>query len=264
MIGSINRYIKSLVRKKLNIKDTPILEDIEGVSIITSTNRPKFLENILANFIRQDYETKELILIINNNSIDITFWKNKLSKYKNIRIYKLDEKISLGRCLNYGIEKSSYPYLAKFDDDDYYGSKYLSDSLLNFNKVDADIVGKHTIFVYFMEEKILAIKDKGCEDKYVYFLNGATLVFKKKVFEKVQFRNVSVNEDVLFCRDAISHGFKVYSGNKYHFTYLRYAKSHSHTWKVENQNIMNLFCSDFQRVNKYKEIVDISKEEVEI
>lgn len=262
MINPVNTSLEDFIRKKFKIPRPQVGTPVGGVTIITCTNRPNSLKNILKNYFRQEYKEKELIIIINNNKINVVEWRKTIRKCEDIRIYKLDDNLSLGKCLNFGVDKSKYDLIGKFDDDDYYGPKYLSDSLNYFNSTDSDIIGKHTIFVYFVEDKILAVKDNNHENQNVYFVNGATLIFKKKIFERVRFRNISVNEDVLFCRDSISKGFRVYSGNKYHFVYLRYAKSHKHTWKVENQKIMDLFCSEFQRVDAYKKFIDIDEVKV--
>ena len=42
-----------------------------GVSIIVCTNRPQFLDNILQNYYRQRYKVKELIIILNQDSMNM-------------------------------------------------------------------------------------------------------------------------------------------------------------------------------------------------
>lgn len=254
LIEPINKSLDNFFKKK-NIKFKPSTED--GVSIITCTNRPHSLNNILNNFKRQDFKEKELILIINNNKISYTDWKNEISSYKNIQIYKLDEGTSLGQCLNYAVKKSIYPTIARFDDDDYYGPKYLSDSMNSLITSKSGLVGKHTIFVYFIEYKNLAIKDSGYENQFLHFVNGATMIFKKDIFKKVQFKNISINEDVEFCKDCIRKRIKIYSGNKYHFVYLRSINPNKHTWKINTRNLMDSFCTLVGTFDDFKHYVDI-------
>ena len=59
---------------------------IDGVSIITCTNKPHTLNNILDNFNRQYYADKELIIIINNDEIDLEEWVNLTEEYKGYYI----------------------------------------------------------------------------------------------------------------------------------------------------------------------------------
>lgn len=254
MGNPVNKSIDKFIEKKI---ERYILLNKDAVSVVTCTNKPYALENILNNFNRQAFEDKELIIIINNNKIDEDKWSHGVSEYENIRVFKLDEDISLGRCLNFGVQKSKYGIVAKFDDDDYYGSKYLLDSIKVLRNTGAGLVGKHTIFVYFQQNKILAIKDSGFENQHTSFLNGATMVFRKEIFKKVCFRDISVDEDVFFCRDCIENEIKVYSGNRYHFVYLRHSSQYNHTWRISNMDLLNLYCTYIGKVDDFRQYVDI-------
>ena len=115
------------VNKSIKLKINPsIYEKINtdiGVSIITCTNKMNKCKNIIDNFNRQNHQKKELIIVLNNNNLKIDKWRNNLCKYDNLKINQLDQKVTLGECINFAIDKSKYPIIAKFDDDDYYGTK---------------------------------------------------------------------------------------------------------------------------------------------
>ena len=254
MRSPVNTSIDEFIRRKFRLNTT---NSNKGVSIITCTNVIESLNNILANFNRQEYLEKELIIIINNNEIDLDNWKNRTKENNNIRIFKLDQDITLGKCLNFGVKEAKYSIIAKFDDDDYYGPKYLSDSIKCFDNNNTKLIGKHTVYVYFTKEKILAIKDIDNENQFIYFLNGATMIFKKDIFQKVRFRDVSVNEDTLFCKDCMKKRITPYSGNKNHFVYLRRPNANSHTWKISNQSLINLYCKIIGNVDDFKPYIDI-------
>ncbi|NMB07543.1 MAG: glycosyltransferase family 2 protein [Tissierellia bacterium] len=254
MKSAVNKSIDSFLKKK-GIKSNS--KTNYKVSIITPTNEFHSLPNILENFQRQDLKEKELIIIINNNEIDEYKWKNSVSKYENIQVFKLDENISLGECLNFGIEKAKYDIIARFDADDYYGPKYLLDSIKAFEYSDALLIGKATIFVYFVQNKILAIKDSGLENQYVYFVNGSTMIFKKELFEKVKFRNISCSEDLYFCKDCIENNIKIYSLNKYHIVYIRQSNLDKHTWKLKNEDLFRLYCHPIGKVDDFIPYIDI-------
>ena len=99
-----------------------------GFSIITVTNRDYCIENMINNFLRQEFNDKELIIVINNDKINIEYIYKYINKELNIFVYKLPEKTALGTCLNFGVNKSNYNIIAKFDDDDYYGPYYLDEA----------------------------------------------------------------------------------------------------------------------------------------
>jgi cellulose synthase/poly-beta-1,6-N-acetylglucosamine synthase-like glycosyltransferase len=260
MENYFKEYIEQFFKKKIK-KDK--FKNNKDVSVITCTNLSNSLNNILDNFNRQDYEKKELIIVINKNSIDENKWKEKIAKYDNIRVFKLDENFSLGKCLNFGISKSKYNIIAKFDDDDYYGPKYLSDSIKYFSTTNAGLIGKGATIVYLVGSKILTIRNPSEENKYTNFVNGSTLIFKREVFNKVRFRDMTVAEDINFCNDCIKAGIKIYSCNKYHHAYFRHPSMENHTWKIKDKEFIDLCCR-IDILNKHIDNIDDIKPFVDI
>ena len=248
MKSSYKRYVGEFIKRK--IKQSKI-RTLNGVSIITCTNKPHTLNNILINFNRQDYKEKELIIIINNDKIDLKEWLYKTKKYKNVNVFKLSEKVSLGKCLNFAVDKSKYDIIGKFDDDDYYGSKYIYDTIKSFESTDAKVVGKATNFIYFVEKKTLGIRTPGQENKFVKFANGSTLVFKKEIFDRVKFRDMSLAEDVYFCKDCVKNNIRIYSTNKYHHVYFRHPAKENHTWKISDDEFIKRSCQIIGQVEDY-------------
>lgn len=241
-------YANDFIKKRL---EDSKLTTIDGVSIITCTNKPHTLNNILDNFNRQYYADKELIIIINNDEIDLEEWVNLTEEYKGIIIFKLSEKTSLGKCLNFAVSKSKYNIIAKFDDDDYYGPKYISNTIKYFNNTNAKVLGKGTNFVYFVEKKFLAIRTPNHENRYVRFANGSTLVFKKEIFNQIKFRDMSLAEDVYFCQDCIKNNILIYSTDKYHHVYFRHPIKKNHTWKITDDEFIHKYCQVIGKVEDY-------------
>lgn len=232
-IKNEKKYILSL-RKKFEDCIEP------GVSIIIPTNKIKYAENIFENYSRCNYKNKELIIILNNNKLNIEDYIKKAEKYENVRIYKLDEKISLGYCMNYGVEVSKYNYIAKMDDDDYYASNYILDAVNIFRYVDTDIVGKASYFIYYEKYNSIGIMYPNASNVYSRYIAGSTLMIKKKVFEKVKFRNLSIAEDANFLKDCVEKKIKIYSGDKYNYIYIRHKELKEHTWKIESKDLYKI------------------------
>ncbi|UUZ82419.1 glycosyltransferase family 2 protein [Paenibacillus sp. P26] len=170
---------------------------------------------------------KELIIIINNDDIRRYPYKKMAQKYKNISVYRMPEKASLGRCMNFGVSRAKYPYIAKFDDDDFYAASYLRESIGLLRRKKVDVVGKKAHYVWLSGHQVLILRFPKKEYRYVGKLPGATLVFKKSVFERVRFPHINVGEDDRFCSVCRANGYKVYSGDRFHFAALR--RKHSKT-----------------------------------
>ncbi|EOP57455.1 MULTISPECIES: glycosyltransferase [Bacillus cereus group] len=216
------------------------------VSIIAVTKRENFLENVFNNYERQRYKEKELIIILNNDAMDIDRWQNKAQDIENIRVFRLESSITLGECYNFAIPKTKYDCIAKFDDDDYYSSYYLEEAMKGLQVSGADMVGKSTIFIYYLGNQMLTLFNEKKEfmelyleeELYEKYLVGATLVFKKRIFGDVTFERVNDGEDTLFLKACLKRGFKLYSTSKYNYVYIRYPNIRHHTSTFQEHKLL--------------------------
>ncbi|WP_181917351.1 glycosyltransferase [Virgibacillus dokdonensis] len=211
--------------------------DDEGVTVVTVTMRPDFLENVLYNYSQQTWENKELIIVLNGENFDTEEVNSKTKNYANVKVIN-SASSTLGACLNKAIENAEFNVIAKFDDDDYYGPNYLTDSMQAFVYTDASIIGKKSIYMYFEDTDMLVLKYPNTENKFQTFVYGATLVFKKEVWEANSFSDRNRGEDSAFLKNAISNGFKIFSTNPYNYVYIRRSYAEHHTWEVNNYHLM--------------------------
>ncbi len=213
-----------------------------GITIITCTRRPDAIHNIFENYKRQELRKKELIIILHNNSMDKNKWREAAQGYMNVKVFQIKESKTLGECLNIGAKHASFDIIAKFDDDDYYGPKYLNEALKAFRTTKADVVGKATSYVYFEKDKILTLRNTGRENCYAQHVDGPSIIFRKRVLKKVRFRNISLGEDYWFCKDCLTNGLKIYSTSRFHHVYMRHANAKEHTWSIENEKLKEWWC----------------------
>ncbi|MCV9887819.1 glycosyltransferase family 2 protein [Metabacillus halosaccharovorans] len=206
------------------------ISNTEGISVITATNRENCMNLIFANYVRQQWDHKELIIILNNDVMNLKKWKMEAKKYEQVTVYQLPENMTLGKCLNYGVEKSNYKYIAKFDDDDYYGPKYLDESIETMNKMEADVVGKRTCFMYLTNKKELRIRFTGKENCEVDILQGATIFTTKKLLQLLPFPNKNLGECLHFLQRCKKKGYKICASSRYNYTILR-KEAKYHTWR---------------------------------
>ncbi|MDR7240038.1 glycosyltransferase [Neobacillus drentensis] len=206
------------------------------VSIITCTIREENINNVFKNYKQQSWKDKELIIILNKDSMNINRWIKKAKRYRNVQIYQLHEKAALGDCLNFGIMKSNYDIIAKFDDDDYYGPDYIKSSMDVFKNKDISIIGKSSLYIYFKNKQAL-IHVSGNENAVTDTVAGATLMFRKEVFHQVQFEKVNRAEDYFFIEECKKKGFTVYSTDRYDFAVIR-NDAEKHTWKIADNELI--------------------------
>lgn len=209
-----------------------------GVSIITCANHPDFFKNILGNYLIQRYKRKELIIIINKDSINLQEWQEMTSYIPNVTIYKVPERVSLGQCLNCGISKARYPIITKFDSDDYYSPYYLKEQVKALLRTGSHVVGKHACLVYLDASKKLLIRSPQEKNKHVEFVQGGTIMFRRSILKKVRFSDLTLGEDVKFLRDCSAQGYTIYATTPSNYVYIRRKNKSTHTWRVSDQRFI--------------------------
>ncbi|MDT3428674.1 glycosyltransferase involved in cell wall biosynthesis [Paenibacillus forsythiae] len=211
------------------------------------------MNTLFHNYSRQNYRNKELIVILNNRSLKMTEYVQAAKPYPNVRVYSLPEHVSLGSCLNYGVKRSRYGLIAKFDDDDYYAPGYLTESVRIMTKTNADVVGKRAHHMYLSGKKRLLLRYFTMAHKQAPLVQGATLLVQRHVFGKVRFPNRNRGECVKFCSDCLAKGFRIYSGSPYNFIAMRRRNSKDHTWIVSDQHLLtgNVKVLDVKNIRKF-------------
>lgn len=223
-----------------------------GVSVITVTNKPEFMRNLFRNYRQQAWKSRELIVILNHNGMKPSVYQAYARKLGvQASVYQLPQREPLGACLNYGIQKARYPYIAKFDDDDYYAPAYLTEAVQKGERTGADLVGKNRFYMYMAGSKELLLAKKAREDSVA----GATLVFRRKLFPAVRFTRKRAGSDMVFLMDVLKRGGKVRSSSHRHFAAIRRADQSKHTWKVDRTTLKNLKAVRVKRTPHYEGIV---------
>jgi glycosyltransferase involved in cell wall biosynthesis len=219
--------------------------------------RPAFMNNLFGNYDRQLWKDKEMIIVLNKNSMDLGLWTKRAKQYpKNkVRVFKLPEKYTLGKCLNYAISRANGGIITKFDDDDYYGPKYLTESMRALKRVKASIVGKHTSYIYFEEKSALMVFRSGGEWRYLRGIKGGTLLFRKSVWNRVKFpEHKLVGTDSEWIKRCIRRGYRTYSVSKKHYVCIRRKNTKSHTQKKSTRSYMS-HCRLVRRTKYFKRFV---------
>lgn len=76
---------------------------------------------------------------------------------------------------------------ANFDDDDFYGTYYLHDSINSMKLANADHVGKFAIYMYSADDDRITLRNPGRESMYTDFITGAIFVGQREIFSRNQF-----------------------------------------------------------------------------
>ncbi|WP_367649697.1 glycosyltransferase family 2 protein [Paenibacillus sp. NEAU-GSW1] len=237
---------------------------VPGVTIITSTIRPQFMQQIFQNYARQKWVKKELIIVLNRNKISIEPYLQLAQQYPGVRILRQPQSKNLGACLNFAAARAQYTYIAKFDDDDYYAPSYIPEAMALFRKVKADMVGKRTCFFYMPHRSLLLLRQMPIRPySRCRKIAGATIMFHRRVFNKVKFSTqVRQGTDVRFVSASVRKGFRVFTTSPYNFAAIRRANRYSHTWKISDQRLLGSKKRLLIRTGDYKRHVNRSLDQL--
>lgn len=206
----------------------PTGADSPAVSVLMPTMRPENVARCLENYAKQTYENRELVLILNNAEFDLDAIRKTCESIPNVQVLHVDGRATLGECLNRGVEASSGKYVAKMDDDDLYGDRYLADAVLAASFSDADVVGKGAFFTYFEESDTMALAEVTREHTFSFFVTGGTLFIRADVARKNPFDSVSLREDTNFLHAAARAGCRIYSADRFNFVRMRSSQLSDH------------------------------------
>lgn len=217
--------------------DTPVTK---SVSAIAPTNREHEIGNILNNIGRQAYPDLELVLVLHGLDVkhaEVEAWATEAG-VKNLTIVDADPSLTLGACMNLGIDAADGGYLAKIDDDNYYGAHYLTDLMACFEYTDAGIVGKWAHYVWLRSTDAVVLRYPDSEHTDERRIQGGTMLIDGDLARSKRFSDIPRAVDSDFLDRAIDDGVRIYSGDRFNFVSVRGSDRTSHTWQVHDVTFM--------------------------
>lgn len=194
---------------------------LKGVSVITFIDSDTAVDNILNNFISQNYTPKELILIGEDKSMEL-FKRNKIFKKRDdMVILKVPSNTSLGKALNLGIVKSKYDYISIFDENSFYGANYLTDMMNTFKYSKAYIAGKETFYEYLIDSNRITLNNPEQEYRYTKSIGNSTFTFKKDLYNMVKFNDNLPNPYLSFIQNCVDKDLKIYSSDRFNHIFIK-------------------------------------------
>lgn len=212
----------------------------DSVSAIVPTVRPHQMDNILDFMSRQRHEQIELVLITHGFEPD----RRELeAKARDLGIERLvvrpaESSLTLGTLMNLGVECAGGRYVAKMDDDNYYGANYLTDLVRSFLWTDAAVVGKWAHYVHLQGPNVTLLRFAESEHRYVKLVQGGTIVTERQTAAQLQFENLPRRVDTTFLEKVARDGGKVYSGDRFNYISRRSASPDGHTWPIQDRELL--------------------------
>jgi len=217
------------------------------ITALCVTRRPGYLPRVIEMLERQTIDNINVIIILHNAMLDLEIMEEltKQSSNNYLFVQSPSNLLFLGDCINYGRQLSTTQYIAKIDDDDFYGPHYLQDQINAFKYTDSAIVGKNSYFCYVESVDALGLRFAGRHHRYTKLIQGGTLVWDESKVQDIPFKSIRQGTDSAFVKEILARDWRVYSTDPFNFIHIRYkdTKAHGHTWHMEDKKFL-------EKVNK--------------
>lgn len=203
-----------------------------GIATLLSTNRPERLTETLETLANQRKCAVEVIIATHGfePSAEDKRYATELG-LDPLWLYA-DSSFTLGEVYNKILERVTSPYVAKIDDDDYYGPYYMADSIRQLELSGADVTGKDAIFVYSQTDDATFIRMSHKHNRFVFSVAGGTIVTRTSTARDVGFISENLGEDQDFLTRIFDRGMRLYASSPFGFALNRGAHN---TWDAGSE-----------------------------
>jgi len=173
------------------------LSKVPFVSICTPTfNRRPFIQMAIQCFEHQTYPKDKMEWIIIDDGTDKI--EDLVSHIPQVRYFKYDEKLTLGKKRNISNEKAKGDIIVYMDDDDYYPPERVKHAVDTLKESKALCAGSSAMFMYFKHiDKMYQFGPYGPNHS-----TAATFAFKRELLHQTKFdESSSVAEEKKFLKD---------------------------------------------------------------
>lgn len=211
-----------------------------SVSFVAPTNRAHELDNVLENASRQRGVELELVLVLHGVEVDEPSLKARARDLglADVTVIRADRQLTLGTCMNLGVDAAQGRWIAKVDDDNYYGTEYASDLVDAFRYTDAKITGKWAHYTWLRSSGAVVLRYPDSEHCYERRVQGGSMMFDRDLVKELRFSDIprAVDSDIL--DRAAAAGARIYSADRYNFVSVRGSDRMGHTWTVEDSTFL--------------------------
>lgn len=245
VLGRIVRRRHSVARRVetlAGLTGRPAGSPERTVSAVVPTNRAHELDNVFANVARQAHKAVQLVLVLHGldaAALEVEA-RATAAGLTEVTVVEADSSLPLGACMNLGLEAADGDFVAKMDDDNFYGTHYLDDLLDAFDYTDAGIVGKWAHYVWLRSSGAVVLRSPRSEHRYERLVQGGSMVLKADVARSLRFGDDlprGVDTDIL--NRAQREGIKTYSADRYNYVSVRGTDRTAHTWTITDAALMN-------------------------
>jgi cellulose synthase/poly-beta-1,6-N-acetylglucosamine synthase-like glycosyltransferase len=249
---------------KIRTKRRSKIDTYPTVSVVIATLRSNDLENILRQMLTQTLPKFQILLglhAIDLNTKHKSLIKKLSARKVSVEINKFQKSATLGEILTALCQKSSGEYIAKIDDDDYYGPEHLRDLVDAALDTQAEVVGRAMNYVYLEPLSItvrrFAPTGTQAVELWSDWVCGGTILVRRKVAEAAGwFGNGTTAVDRYLLSRVTESGGKIWrtfgAGYIYRrsFTFHTYVTNYSKYLNNANEQHVGIWANEIFGTSK--------------
>ncbi|MBG0821183.1 glycosyl transferase family 2 [Planomonospora sp. ID91781] len=200
------------------------------ISVLLATRRPEMVGFALSQIARQRLVDAEVVLAAHGfSAADALRGVPGAGPYP-VTAVEADAATPFGEVLNRAVSRAGGDYLAKWDDDDWYGPHHLADMHLARVYSGAEVTGT-SAELFYLEELDTTVRHRWACETWQDFVSGGTIFMPRDTFEAVGgFRPVARTVDGQFLEAVLRAGGRIYQTHGLGFL-IRRGRPDRHTWQ---------------------------------
>jgi hypothetical protein len=202
------------------------------VSVILCTRRPDYIGSALRQIDRQRDVDVEVVLALHGVPAGLPGVTTALAAFNRpVTVVEVPAAVPFGEALNRGVSHAAGRYVAKWDDDDWYGPDFLADMVLAATYSAAELVGCFAQFTYLEQIDVTVYRRAGQSERMGRAVAGGTFVMEQAFITSMGgFPQVGRSVDAAMMTAAEAAGGRIYRTHGLGFLLNRRAAGH--TWGV--------------------------------
>jgi hypothetical protein len=221
------------------------------VSIVMATKRPALAGQALAQMERQRDVRAEVLLGLHGVRHEQV--REAVSACSlPVRWVEADASVPFGEVLNRAAALASGDYLAKWDDDDWYGPRHLADLLMAMSYAGADVVGTTAEFFYLEPLKATVRRTTFASgasypsEVWADHVAGGTILVPRAKFREIGgFPGLPRAVDLEFLKAAQKAEARIYRTHGLGYV-LRRGLSADHTWQLPLAHFLKVAANQWR------------------
>ena len=158
-----------------------------------------------------------------------------------VRFTSLGRSRTLGECLNFASALTDADYVAKIDDDDYYGPNYLTNFALYTSMYDIDLCGK-AVACFEVEGDGIFWSEARARRGWTYLpprhpnnpIAGGTIIARREILQDIGFpEDRRGGSDTAFLRRCFGEGLGAVTLDSFDYALFRSDQTGFHTWNLD-------------------------------